>query len=114
MDAWGRISYTDGDAYSGDNSRAVIKADNWLYYSVGNDNSGGLSKKQVPETQLGFNLSHSTGAELFVPGAAPLVPPDNNMISYFVFFGRQARQGHELPRHDDLRQHAVCRKGQRR
>jgi hypothetical protein len=87
VDAWGRISYTDGDAYSGDNSRAVIKANNWLYYSVGNDNNGGLSKKQVPVTQLGFNLSHSTGAELFVPGATPLAPPDNNMISYFVFPG---------------------------
>ncbi|MGB8583707.1 MAG: hypothetical protein WCD47_23010, partial [Candidatus Sulfotelmatobacter sp.] len=87
VDARGNISYTDGDAYSGDNSRAVMKGDNGLYYSVGNDNNGGLSKKQVPITQLGFNLSHSTGAELFVPGAAPLVPPDNNMISYFVFPG---------------------------
>lgn len=87
VDAWGHISYTDGDAYSGDNSRAVIKASNGLYYSVGNDNSGGLSKKQVPITPLGVNLSHSTGAELFVPGAAPLVPPSNNMISYFAFSG---------------------------
>jgi hypothetical protein len=87
VDAWGQIFYTDGDAYSGDNSRAVTKAANWLYYTVGNDNNGGLSKKQIPITQLGFNLSHSTGAELFVPGAAPLVPPDNNMISYFVFPG---------------------------
>jgi hypothetical protein len=87
VDNWGRIYYTDGDAYSGDNSRAVIKADNWLYYSVGNDNNGNLSKKQMPITQLGFDLSHSTGAELFTPGAAPLVPPANNMISYFVFSG---------------------------
>jgi hypothetical protein len=87
VDSRGRIWYTDGNAYSGDNSRAVIKADNWLYYSVGNDNSGGLSKKQMPITTLGFNLSHSTGSELFVPGAAPLVPPNNNMISYFVFSG---------------------------
>jgi hypothetical protein len=87
VDAWGHISYTDGDAYSGDNSRAVIKADNWLYYSVGNDNNGGLSKKQMGETTLGFNLSHSTGSELFVPGAPPLVPPDNNMIAYFLFPG---------------------------
>jgi hypothetical protein len=87
VDADGRIRYTDGDAYSGDNSRAVIKANNEMYYSVGNDNSGGLSKKQMGQTQLGFNLSHSTGAELFVPGSAPLVPPANNMISYFVFSG---------------------------
>ena len=87
VDVWGHIFYTDGDAYSGDNSRGVIKADNGLYYTVGNDNSGGLSKKQVPITTLGFNLSHSTGAELFVPGAAPLVPPANNMIPFFAFAG---------------------------
>ena len=86
VDAQGNISYTDGDAYSGDNSRAAIKAD-WLYYSAGNDNNGGLSKKQLPTTQLGFNLSHDTGAELFVPGAPPLVPPNNNMISFFVLSG---------------------------
>ncbi|MGB0063372.1 MAG: hypothetical protein WBP85_02920, partial [Terracidiphilus sp.] len=84
VDASGNILYTDGDAYSGDNSRAAIKAENELYYSVGNDNNGGLSKKQAGETQLGFDLSHSTGAELYVPGAAPLVPPNNNMISYFL------------------------------
>ncbi|HUB52306.1 MAG TPA: hypothetical protein VL986_09175 [Terracidiphilus sp.] len=84
VDARGDITYTDGDAYSGDNSRAVMKADNGLYYSAGNDNNGGLSKKQVPETQLGFNLSHSTGAELFTPHVDPLVPPANNMISYFI------------------------------
>ena len=84
VDAAGNIWYTDGDAYSGDNSRASIKADNSLYYSVGNDNSGNLSKGQVSQTQLGFDLSHSTGAELFVPGAAPLVPPNNHMISFFL------------------------------
>ncbi len=84
VDAFGHLFYTDGDAYSGDNSRAAIEADNGLYYSVGNDNNGGLAKKQMPETQLGINLSHSTGAELYYPGAAPLVPPANNMISYFV------------------------------
>ena len=84
VDAQGHIFYTNGDAYSGDNSRAAVEADNGLYYSVGNDNNGGLSKKQMSETQLGYNLSHSTGAELYVPGAAPLVPPGNNMISYFL------------------------------
>lgn len=87
VDAQGRISYTDGDAYSGDNSRAAILADNGLYYTVGNDNNGGLSKKQLGDTQLGIDLSYSTGAELFVPGAAPLPPPSNHMISYFVLSG---------------------------
>ncbi|HTW79176.1 MAG TPA: hypothetical protein VME23_06530 [Terracidiphilus sp.] len=84
VDAGGHITYTDGDAYSGDNSRAAMKAGNELYYSAGNDNNGGLSKKQMGDTTLGFNLSHSTGAEVFVPGSAPLVPPSNNMISYFL------------------------------
>ena len=84
VDARGDIRYTDGDAYSGDNSRASMKADNWLYYSVGNNNNGGLKAKTFLTTQLGYNLSHSTGAELFVPGAAPLAPPNNNMISYFI------------------------------
>ncbi len=87
VDAHGSVFYTDGDAYSGDNSRASMLADNGLYYAVGNDNNGNLSKKQMGETQLGFNLSHSTGAELYFPGAAPLVPPANNMISYFAFSG---------------------------
>lgn len=86
VDASGNITYTDGNEYSGDNSRASIKADS-LYYSVGNDNNGGLSKKQMSTTTLGFNLSHSTGSEVFVPGASPLVPPNNNMISFFVFSG---------------------------
>ncbi len=84
VDASGRIFYTDNNAYSGDNSRAVMKADNWLYYSVGNDNSGNLSKKQVGDTTLGFNLSHSTGAELIIPGQVPPVPPSNDMLGYFV------------------------------
>jgi hypothetical protein len=84
VDAWGRIQYTDNDAYSGDNSRASIKADNSLYYSVGNDNNGNLSKTQVGPTVLGFNLSHSTGAELITPGQTPLVPPANNMLGFFV------------------------------
>jgi hypothetical protein len=84
VDAWGHIFYTDGDAYSGDNSRAAIKADNGYYYTAGNDNNGGLGKKQILETQIGVDLAHATGAEFFVPGAAPLAPPNNNMISYFL------------------------------
>ena len=84
VDPWGHIFYTDTDDYSGDNSRGVMKGDNWLYYVAGNDNNGGLSKSQVGITQLGFDLSHSTGAELITPGAAPLVPPGNNMLGFFT------------------------------
>ena len=37
-----------GNAYSGDNGRAAIKGANGLYYMAGNDNSGNLSKTQLP------------------------------------------------------------------
>ncbi len=87
VDPWGHIFYTDSNAYSGDNSRAVIKADNWLYYAVGNGNSGGLKAKQVGVTQLGFNLSHAVGAELIIPGQTPPVPPNNNMLGFFLISG---------------------------
>jgi hypothetical protein len=83
VDASGHLTVTDGNAYSGNNGRAAIKA-NSLYYMVGNDNNGGLSAKQLPVTQIGFNLIGSTGAELLVPGQAPPVPPNINKIGEFA------------------------------
>ena len=80
VDADGRLSITDGNAYSGDNGRAAIKGGNGLYYMVGNDNSGNLSKKQIPLTQDGVDLYTATGAELLVPGATPPTPPNIQMI----------------------------------
>ena len=65
VDARGRIQYTDGDAYSGDNSRASIKADNWLYYSVGNDNSGGLQSEDVPDDATGLQSVPLDGCRAF-------------------------------------------------
>jgi hypothetical protein len=83
VDADGRMSLTDGNAYSGDNGRAVIKG-NSLYYMAGNDNNGGLSTAQLSTTQIGVNLVNSTGAELLVPGATPPpVPPNINKIGDF-------------------------------
>ena len=73
VDADGHMSFTDGNAYSGDNGRAAIKGANDLYYMVGNDNSGNLSKKQMSTTQDGIDLSNATGAELLYPGATPPV-----------------------------------------
>jgi hypothetical protein len=78
----GKIDVTDGNAYSGNNGRAAIKA-NWLYYLTGNDNNGGLSSKQLTTTQVGINLITSTGAELLVPGQTPPVPPNINKIGDF-------------------------------
>jgi hypothetical protein len=82
VDAGGRLQITDGNAYSGNNGRAAIKA-NSTYYMVGNDNNGGLSKSQLTKTQVGVNLITSTGAELLVPGQTSPVPPDINKIGDF-------------------------------
>ncbi|MGA3294893.1 MAG: hypothetical protein ABSE45_13030 [Candidatus Acidiferrales bacterium] len=82
VDANGDIQITEGNAYSGNNGRAAIKA-NSLYYLTGNDNNGGLSKSQLTKTQVGVNLITSTGAELLVPGQAPPVPPNITKIGDF-------------------------------
>lgn len=82
VDAHGHLQITEGNAYSGDNGRAAIKG-NGLYYLVGNDNGGNLSKKQVTTTIAGGELINSTGAELLVPGQAPPLPPNINKIGDF-------------------------------
>src|SRR5580693_3101404 len=82
VDAGGQLQITDGNAYSGNNGRAAIKADS-TYYMVGNDNNGGLSKSQLTKTQVGVNLITSTGAGLLVPGQTPPAPPDINKIGDF-------------------------------
>ena len=85
VDADGHFSITHGNAYSGDNGRAAIKGGNGLYYMVGNDNSGNLSKKQMSATQDGINLSNATGAELLYPGMTPPLPPNIEMIGRLQF-----------------------------
>jgi hypothetical protein len=85
VDADGHLTVTPGNAYSGDNGRAAIKGGNGLYYMVGNDNSGNLSKKQMSTTFDGIDLANATGAELLYPGATPLLPPDIEMIGRLQF-----------------------------
>lgn len=85
VDEDGRISFTDGNAYSGDNGRAAIKGGNEIYYMVGNDNSGNLSKKQMTTTFDGIDLANATGAELLTPGQTPPVPPEIDMIGRLEF-----------------------------
>ena len=86
VDADGRFRVTDGNAYSGDNGRAAIKGGNGQYYMVGNDNSGNLSKKQLPITPIGIELINATGAETLVPGQTT-VPPNIGMIGRLLFTG---------------------------
>jgi hypothetical protein len=83
VDARGHLMITEGNAYSGDNGRGAVKGGNGLYYLVGNDNSGNLSKKQVTTTTVGELLVNDTGVELLVPGQAPPVPPNNLKIGDF-------------------------------
>jgi hypothetical protein len=82
VDAFGRLQITEGNAYSGNNGRAAIKAHS-LYFMTGNDNNGGLSSSQLTGTQIGINLVTSTGVELLVPGQAPPLPPNINKIGDF-------------------------------
>jgi hypothetical protein len=82
VDSHGHLQITESNAYSGDNGRAAIKGDG-LYYTVGNDNSGNLSKKQTTTTIVGEELVHSNGAELLVPGQAAPLPPNINKIGDF-------------------------------
>jgi hypothetical protein len=82
VDAFGHLQITEGNAYSGNNGRAAIKAHS-LYYMTGNDNNGGLTSSQLTGTQIGINLVKSTGVELVVPGQAPPVPPNINKIGDF-------------------------------
>src|SRR5215469_2734380 len=95
VDAGGKISITDGNAYSGDNGRAVMKGGNGFYYMAGNDNSGNLPKSALcyavtPQTAssctlIGTQLVNSTGVELLVPGAVPPVPSNIAMIGRLQF-----------------------------
>src|SRR5580693_3855192 len=85
VDGDGHLSITDGNAYSGDNGRAAIKGANGLYYMVGNDDSGNLSKKQLTTTPSGIALINATGAELLVPGRTPSTPPNIDMIGRLLF-----------------------------
>jgi hypothetical protein len=87
VDGDGKISFTDGNAYSGDNGRAAIKGGNGLYYMVGNDNNGNLSKTQLSTTQDGVNLVNDTGAELLFPGGSPALPPNVDMVGRLEFTG---------------------------
>jgi len=87
VDGDGHLSITEGNAYSGDNGRAAIKGGNGMYYMVGNDNSGNLSKKQLPITPIGVDLINGTGAETLVPGGVPPVPPNIGMLGRLLFSG---------------------------
>ena len=82
IDDDGHLKITEGNAYSGNNGRAAIKA-HGLYYMAGNNNNGGLSATQLPTTTTGVNLITSTGVELLIPGASAPVPPNIDMIGKF-------------------------------
>jgi hypothetical protein len=71
VDALGNLTITNNNAYSGNNGREAIKSDVGAYYTTGNNNNGGLSKTQIPNTYVGQYLIHSTGLEYVNSAAAP-------------------------------------------
>jgi hypothetical protein len=95
VDSSGDLQITEGNAYSGNNGRAAIKTSSSAYYTVGNDNNGGLTilKKspftnQLTQTQDGVDLITSTGVEFLVPGQTPPnVPPNITQIGTLLFAG---------------------------
>lgn len=64
VDAYGNISVTETNAYSGNNGRAAAEADNF-YYTVGNSNNG----SGTPANVVG-----AAGAQLVTPGTMPETP----------------------------------------
>jgi hypothetical protein len=81
INASGRVSTTDTNAYSGDNSRSAILVGNQLY-SVGNASSG---KSGVEEFAPGSNPASSQQVGQFVfPGDTKIVK-DNNFRGETVF-----------------------------
>ena len=64
VNAAGNLQVTDTNAYSGDNSRAAIKA-NGIYYAVGNSNNGSGTPA---------NVVASTGVQVITPYAAAGTP----------------------------------------
>src|SRR5262249_60511829 len=64
VDAHGKFSFTESNAYSGDNGRAAILDDDaGLYFAAGNSNNG--SGTSVP------GLIYGTGAQLVSPAGKP-------------------------------------------
>jgi hypothetical protein len=87
VDAFGHLQITEGNAYSGNNGRAAIKAHS-LYYMTGNDNNGGLTGSELTSTQIGLNLVNSTDVELVVPGQAPAAAEHQQNRQLFDHTGR--------------------------
>ena len=112
----GRISYTQTNAYSGDNGRAAILnncgGDNVLYMA---GNAGNGSNPQPDSVISG------AGAQITTPQRLPESEPDAGRADAGRQLqrhaagrhGRQDRQGHELPRPDDLQQRRLLHQGQR-
>ena len=64
INSLGTFTFTDTNAYSGNNGRAALLV-NGLYYTVGNSNNG---------TANPTNVTRSTGLDVVTPGSAPGTP----------------------------------------
>jgi hypothetical protein len=71
VDAYGNLTVTDTNAYSGNNGRAAFLS-NGFYYTVGNSNNG----SGTPANVVG-----AAGAQLVTPGTTQLVPTEAGSFS---------------------------------
>ena len=112
VDAQGNLSITSGNAYSGDNGRAAMKGGNGLYYMVGNDNSGNLSKKQLTTTpiEVRSRQRHRLGTPRARPDASCAAKRRHDW-PFAVRLG-QGWQRYQFPRDDHLSPHAIYQQRQ--
>jgi hypothetical protein len=74
LDADGNWTFTDSNAYSGDNSRAVVlDKDSGLFYAAGNSNNGSLTATSMPPLvpPTLADLAKAGGAQVFAPSDQP-------------------------------------------
>jgi hypothetical protein len=83
LDAYGHITTTDTNAYSGNNGRAAILA-NGFYYTVGNSNNG----SGTPANVVG-----AAGAQLVTPGTSAGTPEELGVFSITQYGYKADKKG---------------------
>jgi hypothetical protein len=113
VDSKGKFSFTKTNAYSGNNGRAaILNSDANVLYTAGNAGNGGDPQPDGVIT--------GAGAQLINPEVRALVaqkPGDPTPVGSFNITQlgdpTDKREGHELPRPDDLRQRRLLHQEQR-
>ena len=116
VDAFGSFHFTETNAYSGNNGRAAILNDETganIIYTAGQRRQWRQSRSRT-ESSSGRARRSSRRRTPLGGGADPGLPDACRQLQHHATRteGRQDRQGHELPRPDDLRQRRLLHEGQ--